>query len=262
MIRVGHIDFINTIPLDLEDTSCLNYNKIKGVPTVINKMLLNGEVDVGVISISFYLEHRDDLLRIGELGIVSDGPAMSILLFSNIDISKSLGNKVLKVYETPKSATSVLLNRIILKKFYGIYIVPESVITEADAVLLIGDDALLEKQKGRWSYVYDLGNEWKRFTGLPAVFAVLATNKKVFKEKWEELENYLKLLRKNYEKSMRNLDITVAKAKRKTNLDEEVLYKYFQSLKYELGKKEEESIALFEKLISEVSIYSSINGLI
>ena len=46
---------------------------------------------------------------------------------------------------------------------------------EADAALLIGDDALRAKYKTSDSlYVYDLGREWKDLTGLPMVFAVWA----------------------------------------------------------------------------------------
>lgn len=249
MIRIGHIDFINTIPFDLEGPDDQPYKKIKGPPTRINQMLLDGEVDVAMISVAFFLEHQDDLLRIGNFGIVSDGPVMSVVLFSNRDLSKCGANGGLKLYETTESATSVILNRLILRLAYGVDPVIIPTILEAEAVLLIGNTALLERQKGRWDHQYDLGEEWKNLTGLPMVFAVLATRKKVFENKGKELLDFLELVKSHYRKSMEDLDPIVAKAKEKVPIDNELLYSYYHGLKYVIEEKEEQSMALFEKLI-------------
>ena len=43
--------------------------------------------------------------------------------------------------------------------------------TDADAVLLIGDRAM-HSPGGRFDVVWDLGDEWCRWTGLPFVFAM------------------------------------------------------------------------------------------
>ena len=251
MIRVGHIDFINTIPFDLEGPDDQAYKKIKGPPTWINQMLLDGEVDIAVISVAFFLKHRNDLLRIGNLGIVSDGPVMSVMLFSSRDLSKCSANGGLKLYETTESATSVILNRLILRQAYGVDPVIIPTISDAEAVLLIGNTALLERQKGRWDYQYDLGEEWKNLTGLPMVFAVLATRKNVFENRRKELLEFLELLKKYYRKSMKDLDPVVARAKETVPLDDELLYSYYHGLRYVIDEKEEQSMALFEKLTKE-----------
>jgi chorismate dehydratase len=249
LIRIGHIDFINMLPLDLYSSNGLSYTKILGPPTLINRMLLNGEVDVGVISVAYYLKHKEDLLRLGHFGILSDGPVLSVLLFSKRDLSNPHEKGFLKVYETSKSATSVLLYRLILREVYRVEPLPVPTRSEAEAVLLIGNEALLERQKGGWDYCYDLGAEWKKFTGLPMVFAVLATSVKVFDAKKEELKSYLEILDQNYRKSINECDTLVAKAKELAPLEEELLYRYFQCLQYEIGEREEKAIALFEKLI-------------
>lgn len=251
MITIGHIDFINMIPFDLEGPPEQPYKKIKGPPTQINRMLLQGEVDLGVISLAFFLEHKDRLQRLGNYGIISDGPVLSVMLFSVLDLAKGGEKGSLKVFETPKSATSIILNRLILRQVYQTEVLPVPTAAEAQAVLLIGNDALLERAKNRWEFSYDLGEQWKKKTGLPMVFAVLATKTAAFRKKEKEINNFLKYFSTNYQKSIRNIDTIVMKARQKVPLNEEVLYRYFRCLHYEMGVKEEQSLALFEEMMGE-----------
>jgi chorismate dehydratase len=46
-----------------------------------------------------------------------------------------------------------------------------------EAVLVIGDAALQLAAAGTYPYRYDLGEEWKRWTGKPFVFAVWAARR-------------------------------------------------------------------------------------
>ncbi|MBA4417032.1 MAG: hypothetical protein C0392_03835 [Syntrophus sp. (in: bacteria)] len=253
MIRIGHIDFINMIPLDIGDSdSALVFKKIKGVPSDVNRMLLHNEVDVAVISSTFYLEHKDELARIGTFGICSDGTVMSVLLFSNKELSQCSSHGILKVLETPQSATSLLLNRVILEHTYHLKKISVPTLEEADAVLMIGNDALQKSQNNEWPYVYDLGLEWKRLTGLPMVFAVLAANRHIMKEKGEEIEIYLRLLEKRYGESRKNPGMVVQKAMTLLPLSQELLSQYFACLSHEIGEREEQSLALFDTLIQKL----------
>ena len=176
---------------------------------------------------------------------------MSVVLFSKRDLCNGNSNGELKVYETSKSATSVILNRIILEKVYKTKTIPVPTLGESDAALLIGNEALLERSYKSWDYLYDLGEEWKRLTGLPAVFAVLATNLKVFEEKKRELDLFLEFFSATYKKNKENINFIIKKAQEKIPLEEKVLYKYFKCLKYEIGADEEQSISLFDQLRQE-----------
>src|SRR5207247_7681884 len=46
-----------------------------------------------------------------------------------------------------------------------------------EAVLVIGDAALLLAARHAYPHHYDLGDEWKRWTGLPFVFAMWAARR-------------------------------------------------------------------------------------
>jgi chorismate dehydratase len=251
MITIGHINFINTLPLDWEGPAPFEYKKISGPPTRINELLLEGEVDLGIISLAFYLDHQAELIRLGDLGIVSDGPVLSVSLFSRKDLTKAKGNGGLKIYETSQSATSIILNRIILRRVYGVK--PETVSnrSDAEALLLIGNQALLERQNGTWENIYDLGEEWRRFTGLPAVFAVLSAQRRVISRKKIELESVVRFIKSVYHKNKDNRAGLVHRALGKISLDQKILYKYFECLKYEIGPIEEKAILLFDQIRRE-----------
>jgi len=239
------------LPLTWEGTPPFPLAIKKGPPTAINRMIMAGEIDAAVISLTCYLDNRNALIRLGNLGILSHGPVMSVLLFSRVSLSKGSGNGLLRLYETSQSATSIELNRIILKKLYGTGIVTVSSRKEAEAVLLIGNEALLEREDDRWEHRYDLGQEWQRLTGLPTVFAVLAASRKSWPEKQKELQQFLGFLSETHRRNRKEKAALVAKAGRVIDLEEKTLYRYFQCLGYEIGPEEEKSIALFDRLRKE-----------
>jgi chorismate dehydratase len=248
LLTIGQIEFINMLPLAWDGTPPFPLTIKTGPPTAINRLILESEIDAAVISLTCYLDNRDLLIRLGNLGIFSHGPVMSVMLFSRVNLSKESENGLLRLYETSQSATSVELNRIILRKMYGIGIVTVPSIKDAEAALMIGNQALLERSKGRWDHQYDLGQEWQRLTGLPAVFAVLAASRKTWPEKQSELHQFQDFLSKTYLKNKKDKAALVAKAGRVIDLEEETLYRYFQCLDYEIGPEEEKSIALFDHL--------------
>ncbi|HET9870817.1 MAG TPA: MqnA/MqnD/SBP family protein, partial [bacterium] len=78
-----------------------------------------------------------------------------------------------------RSQTSVLLSRLLLKRWFGVKDLEVEPVTMAsfhpgrtkpwEAVLQFGDNALLSAPTGMT--VLDLGEEWTRFTGKPFVYA-------------------------------------------------------------------------------------------
>ena len=111
--------------------------------------------------------------------IVSDaciacrGPVLSVKLFGRrpVEQIRSLALDV-------GSRTSAALAQILLHERHGLRpaleplpIGAELADTAADAVLLIGDRAM-QSPPGRFDFVWDLGDEWCRWSELPFVFAM------------------------------------------------------------------------------------------
>jgi chorismate dehydratase len=191
MLRVGRIRYINCYPVyggiergivPLEGTL------VDGIPTQLNHLMATGQLDVSVVSAVEYAKDAHRLLLLPELGITSDGPVRSVVLFSRRD-PRDLGGR--RVIVSSSSMTSVALLELLFEHVWRCR--PEFVPGNAEladiagfdqepheARLVIGDAALRlhdEAARGgiwasRYPFQEDLGAVWKAWTGLPFVFAV------------------------------------------------------------------------------------------
>jgi chorismate dehydratase len=90
--------------------------------------------------------------------------------------------KLKRIAVDAASRTSVLLLRVLLK--IGYHIEPEfyprpsgAKLSEHEAMMLIGDDAIWYATRNGVQPVWDLGEAWMELTGLPFVFAVWAVQR-------------------------------------------------------------------------------------
>jgi chorismate dehydratase len=179
MLRIGQIEYANCTPLYhllREQYSCTEYEFVSGVPAKLNALLSSGAIDVCPSSSIEYALHSEQYRVLPEISISSDGAVASVLLFSRIPIEE-LNGKTIQL--SSESATSVNLLKILMKQLYHCsceYKVNHSPIADAliasPALLLIGDGALRASMIESDARVYDLGEIWRNWTGLPFVFAL------------------------------------------------------------------------------------------
>lgn len=185
--RVGHINFLNCLPLTYslqQDGYAKGMQVIPGVPAVLNHAIVNHRLDVSPVSSIVYARLHEELVVLPDVCIRADGEVQSIILVSRKPIGDLRDDKVVL---TAKSATSHCLLKIILGRAYGArpnyYIrhvgVKNPVPEDAAAALLIGDDALyVHHHPEQGLYYYDLGKEWEAFTGKCMVYAVWVADRK------------------------------------------------------------------------------------
>lgn len=194
-MRVGRIPYINCYPVyGAIDRGIvpLDGQLVDGVPTVLNRLMRDGQLDVSVISAVEYAADAERYLLLPDLGITSDGPVRSVMMFSTRPAEELSGRRVLV---SRSSMTSVALLELLFEHVW--HATPQFVPADAeiadvqrfgddphDARLVIGDAALLLNTqltdggadalapRTAYRHAYDLGAEWKRWTGLPFVFAV------------------------------------------------------------------------------------------
>ena len=154
-----------------------------GVPAFVNAKMKSGLLDVSLISSIEYARQSKNLLLVPKICIRADGDVTSIILLSKKPIDKIDGEKL---SITAKSATAHCLLKIILVESYGVkpnYVVENlsvenPVPADSTAALFIGDEALyLHLHRQENFLYYDLGAEWKKFTGRQMVYAVWAAQK-------------------------------------------------------------------------------------
>jgi chorismate dehydratase len=183
-LRVSAISFLNTAPLmwdfdhgDLRRDYRVDYT----LPSACAEILRNGMADIGIIPAAAYTT-IPDLVVIPDVAIAARGPVRSILL-----VSKKPMDQIITLAADTSSRSSVALLRVLFENF--IHTKPEFVpmppqlepmLRRCDAGLLIGDPALLAKTDG--FHVYDLAEEWKRFTGKSFVFAFWAVRKQALQD--------------------------------------------------------------------------------
>ena len=107
MLRLGRIGYVNMAPVFYR----LEYDveEIVGVPTELNRMLLDGEVDVAPISSIEYARNAEQLRLLPRLCVSSEGAVDSIQLVTKTPLAR-----VRSVAVTPESATSVVLTKVLL----------------------------------------------------------------------------------------------------------------------------------------------------
>jgi len=117
--------------------------------------------------------------------------------------------------------------------------------TSADAVLLIGDRALAPPGSGSFQLVWDLGDEWCRWTGLPFVFAVWAARPGV------EIHGLEPRLAAARDSGLANLAAIAAAEAAGHGLTVPQCLGYLRdNLHYQLGHAEREAMLRFERLLA------------
>jgi chorismate dehydratase len=170
-VRLGVVSYLNSEPLvwGLEDDPAFVVRR--DVPSRVAEMLHAGEVELGLIPSAEYA--RGEYAIVPGVSLASRGPVRSVSLFHRRPL-----DEVRRVALDTSSRTSVALTRVLLRDRLGrdpeyLPMAPSlpAMLEAADAALLIGDPALYcEGETAR----LDLGEEWKRITGLPFVYAFWA----------------------------------------------------------------------------------------
>lgn len=187
-MRLGRIGYINCYPIygaiDRGEVR-LPAELVTGTPAELNDLLVAGALDVSVISAVDYARHATDLVLLPEIAISSDGPVKSVILYSRRPVGELDGRTVLV---TASSRTSIALLELLCRHVWKTSPHFAQARAEAsdldalaelphEAVLVIGDPALLLGARHAYPYAYDLGAEWRDWTGLPFVFAVWAARR-------------------------------------------------------------------------------------
>jgi len=172
-LRVGAVNYLNTKPLVYGlDRLAPQAQIVFDLPSRLADELAAGRLDVALIpSLEFF--QRLDYRIVSDACIACRGPVLSVKLFSRVPVER-IGRLALD----EGSRTSAALVRILLRQRFGLEPRLEALPigatideTAADAVLLIGDRAI-HSPPGRFTEVWDLGDQWVRWSGLPMVFAM------------------------------------------------------------------------------------------
>jgi chorismate dehydratase len=206
-LNIGLIDYLNTMPFHYDLAERLRDADVhfeRGVPSQMNRALAAGEIDLAPISAIEAARNAADYIVLPGLSIASLGAVKTVLVFSWAADMRDLDGQSIAL--TDHSATSVALLKLLCRERYHVepnYVVTRqhlpSMLSEHQGALVIGDDALIEGTLHRplkllldmkaentalspqsfvlSPYIFDLGDEWLKMTGLPFTFSVWCARK-------------------------------------------------------------------------------------
>ena len=231
MIRLGRISYVNMAPVFFRLEA--EVEEISGVPTELNRMLLEGELDLAPIPSIEYARHADRLRLLPRLCVSSEGAVDSIQLVSRLPLEQ-----VRRLAVTPESATSVVLTKVLLPEAEHVPLGEE-----AEAKLLIGDAALRSAFEDPTPH-HDLGRLWLERTGLPMVFAVWAAPEPA-PAGLAELEEALVA---SVRRARAEPETLAYEAGARYGYPAGFLARYFEKLRYRFGPRERAGLYTFLEL--------------
>ena len=239
-MRLGRIPWINCYPVyGAIDRGLVRADAelVTGTASDLNDLLAAGELDLSVVSAVEYARNAAAYHLLPDLAISCDGPVHSVRLFSRRPLPMLDGATVLL---SSSSRTSVLLLELLCRHRWKVSPRFATVRAEAsdlealghfphDAVLVIGDAALMLSSQGAYEHSADLGAEWKAWTGLPFVFAVWAARRAANPERVRGVHASLLVSR---DWGLEHLDLLADQAWATTGIDRAVCRAYLGDLDY------------------------------
>lgn len=168
-----HSDIINKIDLSLD------------IPSTCAAKVISGEVDLGLMPVAA-IPLVPNANIVADYCIGSDGAVNSVFIFSDVPVQEIKTLRLDAHSRTSNNLAKVLLN------FYWRQEVQFKTDPNAktDAIVLIGDRTFGKKDD--YAFAYDLGQEWKNFTGLPFMYAAWVANKEIPQHFKDEFNTALK----------------------------------------------------------------------
>lgn len=252
-LRLGKIGYRNVLPIyhplehglvphDLEIVS--------GVPAELNELMRRGELHLSANSSVEYARRPERYLLVPDLAIGCHGPVQSVILLCRKPVETLNGKTILVSAQTH---TSAALLRILLARRYRVdarFVTGDATALlrsgeRPEAILAIGDEALELRRHPDYPQLYDLGQEWLEWTGLPFIFGVWIVRRTAWRENRAALERAVRQLLAAKRWGQEHLPDLCGLAAHGSSLDTLEMCSYFHGLSYDLRETELEGLRRF-----------------
>ena len=271
-LRVAAINFLNPAPLmwnfehapraaELSKRYDLHYT----APSACAAELLRGSADLGLIPVAAL---TPELCIVPGCTIASLRSVRSILLLVRRSSASNLA-EVRSVAADTASRSSVAYAQVLFRHFLKISPVflehaasPIAMLSQADAALIIGDPALLARERcaeieaavGPCHWI-DLAEQWRRYTGLPWVAAVWAVRPQALLTGPVSGAQLTDDLQASRDAGLTHIDDLVDEWTSRIEVPAKTIKTYLtENIHYHLDPACRQSIGLFRKLAADVQV--------
>lgn len=245
-IKLGAVSYLNTKPLLYGIKHHPVFQQIELIedyPSHIAQLLIDGKIDLGLIPVAV-IPRLEEYHILTDYCIGANGEVASVCIFSQVPM-----HEIERVFLDYQSKTSVNLAKILLNDYWkkNVEFIDATgedfrdQIKDTTAGVIIGDRALKQRQTSK--YIYDLGEAWKNYTGLPFVFAGWISNKKLPRD-------FVDAFNEANAMGLQHLDDVI-----KENISSYFNLKeyYTNYISYQLNDEKKKGLELFLKLLSSRS---------
>lgn len=253
MVRIGAVNYLNSKPLVCGLAALAPEVRLSfDLPSRLADSLAAGRLDVALIPTVEYFR-APGYRVVSDACVACRGPVLSVKLHFRVP-----ANEVRRVALDEGSRTSSALTQILLAELHGVRPQLEPLpigcgleASDADAVLLIGDRAIAIEARGARSEereraiceVWDLGDVWCRWTGLPFVFAMWIARAEV------QAVEVAPVLNAARDDGLRQLARIAAREATALGISKELAIRYLRdNLHFRLGRKERAGLRMFYQL--------------
>jgi chorismate dehydratase len=241
---VAAVSFLNARPLveGLDEEPGIQL--ITDVPSRLLATLIEDRASVALCPVIDFQLSPTELSIVPAGAIGSDGPTFTVRVFSRVPMEE-----VARIHTDGDSHTSVALLAVVFEERYGtspqIRTLESTDVNGSDAppetVLLIGDKVVRNQpDPALYSHQLDLGEAWRRMTGLPFVFACWMARAD------SNLGPLPDILSRYRDLNQRRIAEIAAVHGGASGWSEEIAAKYLSKiLRYDLGIRELAAIELF-----------------
>ena len=257
-LRCGRIKYTNDLPVYAAfDAGAIEYPGTlhADVPSRLNAMLLDGDLEMSPISAFTWAANYDDLVLLPDLCIGARDDVVSLVLVSPVAPALLDGAPV---YLSNESASGRTLLRILLERRYGrrpIYVDeahPFKRAAAGDPTLLIGDSAIDAHERFPADVVYDLGRLWHEWSGCQTVFAVWAARRDVYERDPQAIRACMHALTDAYTWSRAHGEEVVALAQRHIARPAGFYERYYGKLNFMFHVAAQDGLAAYCRELAKI----------
>ena len=216
-------------------------------PNELTAAISGGRLHGGLIPLVDTFSLDGSMRTLSGFCVATISQAVSVKLHSKTPIEELSGSSIAIPKEAP---TAVKLLQVLLMLKHGVK--PGAYVTgddPHDARLLVGNLGLRHRRGLRgFQDIYDLGEEWRQWTGLPFVFARWVLRNDLERQDALVIEDSLYTSLQDWADGL----YRVSGPSNSVPVHPQEIHQYTQGLRYFIGVPEEKSIAVFKEYLTQL----------
>ena len=216
-------------------------------PNEMTAAISDGRLQGGLVPLVDTFDLDDSMRTVSGFCVAVIAQAVSVNLHSKTPIEELSGCGIAIPQEAP---TAIKLAQVLLTVKHGAK--PRSYVTQDDpheARLLVGNLGLRHRRGLRdFPNTYDLGEEWRQWTGLPFVFARWVVRNDLERQDAIVIEDSLYTSLQDWADGL----YRVSGPSDRVPIHPQEIHQYTQGLRYFMGVPEEKSVALFQEYVTRL----------